>query len=351
MASRCLGFLFGAMMAVCAWPASANDGFGALAAGGVVVGHTDQIAMVKEELRISQAFIHVFYVFENESDHEVSEIISFPLPPYPATPKESGVIAHGQPESFVIKVDDRPVPFETHVWAVMEDGRDVTDQLKALGFSQQDIAMTPFEKSVMDSHELTRPPEVMSKLLAAGLIDKDKAPQWIIKVAYEWRQNFPAHQPIKVYHGYQPFTSEGSWDGYSPDNNDRDDRLKKDFCASDATLHKLRALYRNPDDRDDYHQVPGTTVEYVLTTGNTWKDGIRDFTLRLEKQAPFELMALCLDAPLERKSGTVFESHIRNFHPKADLKIYFGNSWYGGGGHSMKPSFDGHPSHTPELEN
>lgn len=331
-------------------PACANDGFGPLAAGGLVVGHTDKVAMVKEELWINPSFIHVFYVFENESDQDVTETISFPLPAYPATPIESGVIARGQPGDFKLTVEDQPVAFKTRVWAVTEDGRDVTDQLKELGFSEQDIAMVPFEKSVNENHELERPPEVMDKLRKAGLINEAKAPQWIIKVAYEWQQTFPSHHPLKVYHGYRPFSSEGSWDDFSTYREDMDKRLKTEFCADKGTIQKLHDLYSKKDNHDDYDALPGSVVEYVLMTGNTWKDGIRDFTLRLDKRAPYGLIALCFDGPLTRKSGTVFESHILNYHPKSDLKVYFGNYWFQSGSTSMKPSFTGKPSATPEYE-
>jgi len=332
--------------------AMTNDGFGSLGVGGVVLGHTDKVAMVKEELSINPFFIHVSYIFENESDQDVSETISFPLPPYPANPHESGVIANGQPDGFTITVDGQPRRFETRVRAVMEDGRDVTDLLKAQGFSERDIALTPYEHSIQDEHRLDRAPEVLKALGKAGLIDEERKPLWINHVAYEWKETFPAHKPVKVYHGYRPFSSSGAWSGFVPDHNwDEGEDLIKDFCASKATIDKLTALYKNPDYHDSYGDVPGTVVEYVLTTGNSWKDGIRDFTLKIDKVAPYTLVATCFEGKFTKQDGVTLISHIKNFHPKENLRLYFGNYWAWVGSQSMRPSFDGSPSKTPEFPN
>lgn len=60
----------------------ANDGFGALGAGGIIIGKTNDIAMAKEVLDISYDKIKVDYEFVNESNHDIIETIVFPMPPY-----------------------------------------------------------------------------------------------------------------------------------------------------------------------------------------------------------------------------------------------------------------------------
>ena len=90
-----------------AMAARANDGFGALGAGGIVIGHTGAIAMVSEKLSISAQYINVQYQFVNESDADITETVSFPLPPYPATPSETGVISYGTPPDFSVRVRSR----------------------------------------------------------------------------------------------------------------------------------------------------------------------------------------------------------------------------------------------------
>jgi hypothetical protein len=335
--------LFAVAVAIWACPSYANDGFGALGAGGIVIGHTDKIAMVKEVLDISHQSIQVDYEFVNESDSDVTETVSFPLPPYPANPAESGVIYSGSPLNFRITVDHKPVKFETRVWANL-NGKDETDRLSSLGFTAKQIALVPFEKSVFDQHQLSRPPEVMEALKAQGLVNEYNSPLWEIQVAYEWQQTFPAHKAIHISHFYNPLISVGTAGSYfGPANNVNGDAwLQKEFCADHATLGKMHQLYEIKDNLDVYGDVPGTQVKYVLTTGNTWKDGIQDFTLRIRKGAPYEIVSLCFDGTFKKINGLTLEAQLKNFHPTSNLNIYFGNAWgYVGQNPNNSPVFDG----------
>jgi hypothetical protein len=71
--------------------------------------------------------------------------------------------------------------------------------------------------------------------------------------------------------------------------------------------------------------LAGTIVDYILMTANTWKDGIRDFTLRLRKESPAEVISLCFPAEFMRVDARTLESHLTHFSPKTDLSIYFSN--------------------------
>jgi len=62
-----------------------------------------------------------------------------------------------------------------------------------------------------------------------------------------------------------------------------------------------------------------------LKTANTWKNGIDDFTLRIHKGNPDELISFCFPGQFKKIDDTTFESHLRNFNPQADLDIYFAN--------------------------
>ena len=66
-------------------------------------------------------------------------------------------------------------------------------------------------------------------------------------------------------------------------------------------------------------------MEYILKTANSWKDGIRDFELRVHKGAPTEIITFCFPGKVEKLDATTFVSCIRNFRPADDLKIWFGN--------------------------
>jgi len=335
----------GAFAVAVTWPiaANANDGFGALGAGGIVIGHTDKIAMAREVLEIGYRYVSVDYEFVNEGDSDVTETVSFPLPLYSSNPAESGIVYSGAPLDFRVTVDGKPANFGTRVWADL-DGKDVTDRLAALGFTARQMALVPFEKSVAETHQLSRPPEVLAALKAAGLVDKDNSPVWQIRVAYEWQQTFPAHRPIRISHVYRPLISEGTASGYAGqhDEHNGDAWLEKEFCADGATLNKMHQLFAIKDSLDAYSEVPGTQVKYVLATGNTWKDGIRDFTLRIHKGSPYEIVSLCFNGTFRRIDGLTLETQVKNLHPTSDLDIYFGNAW----GSEMPnpanpPAFDG----------
>ena len=332
-----------AAVVILSGPSRANDGFGALAAGGIAIGHTDKIAMAHETLEVGYRSIDVEYEFVNESDSDVTETVSFPLPPYSATPAESGIVYSGAPLDFRVAVNGKPVEFDTRVWAYL-NGKDATDRLEALGFTQKQIALVPFEKSVTATHELSRPPENIAALRAAGFLDNDNSPLWQIRVAYEWRQTFPAHMPIRISHSYRPLISEGTVSGYAGlhDEHNGDAWLRKEFCADGATLKRMHRLYASKNSLDVYGEVPGAGVKYILMTGNTWKDGIRDFTLRIHKASPNEIVSLCFDGTFRRIGGLILETQLKNFHPRSDLDIYFGNAWGAGMPNpNNPPTFDG----------
>lgn len=63
----------------------------------------------------------------------------------------------------------------------------------------------------------------------------------------------------------------------------------------------------------------------MLTTANTWKDGIRDFTLRIHTGSPDEIVATCFPATFRKRPGNVLEAHLKNYHPADDLRVYIGN--------------------------
>lgn len=66
-------------------------------------------------------------------------------------------------------------------------------------------------------------------------------------------------------------------------------------------------------------------MAYVLKTANSWKDGIRDFTLRIQKSRPQEIVSLTFPGTPRRVNRTTLEFRQTNFRPAQDLDIYFGN--------------------------
>jgi hypothetical protein len=341
--ARCAVLALTVIASVAAPQAHANDGFGALGAGGIIVGHIDRIALTHEALDISQTGINVTYTFLNQSDQDITAPVSFPLPPYSAFPWGLAP-PRAAPPNFRVDVFGpsgtgigQP-SFSTRVWAVV-NGADITPQLASLGFSERDIALMPFDEITEAHPYLNRSAAVIAALRDAGWVNKDDQPMWDVHVAYEWQQLFPAQQILHIRHFYRPFYSGGAASGYAGPDDDAfgDEWLRKSFCANDDMVNRMHALFERKNDLGPYGTVPGIEVDYVLQTGNTWKDGIEDFDLTVWPQSPYELVAFCLDgteAPLTEVSATGWARHAvvrhyKQFHPSTDLKILFANAWYG----------------------
>jgi len=305
--------------------ADANDGFGSLGVGGIILGKTDKIAMVSEQLDIGCSVIHVSYDFLNESDDDVKTPVIFPLPPYPANPAESGVVAHGQPAGFTVLSDGKAIKYDTKVRAILK-GADITNKLKKIGFSVKQIALFPFDESLLSSHELKVPKTQADALKHAGLLNEYGSPAWEIEVSYVWNQTFPARQHVHVEHSYRPFVAGGTASGYTNAYGRKVGDLPiENFCPSPKQISQLNKLFSEQSNLDNYRQITGSIIEYVLMTANTWKDGIRDFTMRIHTDSPNEVVALCFPFPLTKKRNNIYEVHLNNFRPTRDLRIYIGN--------------------------
>jgi hypothetical protein len=309
----------------------ANDGFAALGVGGIKISKTNSIALQNEILDISCTDIQVSYDFVNESDRDEEALIMFPLPPYPANPSESGIIAHGQPSGFTITVNGNPVSFKTDVKARLK-GREVTQDIQSTGLTLRQIAVFPFDETLINvNHELQISKRQVEALTQKGLV-VDGYPEWEIYVTYIWKQLFPAKSVVHIEHSYHPFIAEGTASGYagrerlSRELHDLGWKDIYDFCPSKHQLRQLDSLLAKKENLDSYNEIPGAIIEYILTTGNSWKDGIRDFKLRIHTKTKDEIVALCFPSKLNKVTDTLYEAHIKNFKPKKELSIYFGNA-------------------------
>jgi hypothetical protein len=74
----------GALLALAAREARANDGAAGLGTGELVFKHLDGMRMQSEDLFISENQIRVHYWFRNTTDHDIETVVAFPLPPIPA---------------------------------------------------------------------------------------------------------------------------------------------------------------------------------------------------------------------------------------------------------------------------
>jgi hypothetical protein len=313
---------------LCPGTAAANDGFGELATGGIVIGKTDDIAMASEVLDIGHDLIEVSYDFINEGNHDITDTVIFPLPPYPANPAESGVIYNGQPPDFYVAADGKPIIFTARTRAFIGD-TDVSGKLLAAGITEKQMALMPFTNAVAEGHEMQLPHAQIEALNKAGLA-KGNTPLWTIQVNYMWQQTFPAGKHVHIYHRYRPFVAVGTASGFDPRSLAIPDKHSwglnmAAFCPDTGVIKALQNLYAQPEHRDAYGEIPGAIVAYVLKTANSWKNGIHDFTLRLHKQSPSEVTSLCFPAKFSKKDDRTLEARLMDFHPQQDLSIYFGN--------------------------
>lgn len=293
--------------------ALANDGIAAVGVGGIVFGKTDAIAMKKEVLNISHNLISVDYEFLNESAADREETIVFPLPPYPAAQQVSDSYA-GQPDGFSIRVDGKPVAFQSRLVARAPNGKDVTAQLRKLGLSNKQIAYSPrfARKSGKVDGYTEQQGNQMAKL---GLVDNDSwEPTWMVEVNYVWTQKFPANTVLRVHHEYRPFVAGG------PGESTMYGDFQKTYCTDQGYLNARATVEQR---KDGY--VNTSNVSYILTTGNTWKRGIEDFTLNIIKRKPDELVSLCFPGKFKKLDARTYQVRLLNFRPSKDLDVHFGN--------------------------
>lgn len=296
----------------------ANDGFAALGVGGVTIAKTDNIAIVNEVLDIACDKIQVSYDFINESDHDEDAFIIFPLPSYPANPSETNIVSHGQPSDFTIKVNGKSINYDTEVKATL-NGIDVTKDLMSAGLSMKQIAQMPFDETLLSNNELQIPKAQIEDLTKKDLVIGG-TPEWDINVNYIWMQTFPSKSIVHVEHSYRPFIAHGTFGGYPGWEN-----INK-FCPSKKQIRQMDKLLANKKNLDSYNQVPGTNIKYILTTANSWKDGIRSFKLRIHPKSKDEIVTLCFPSKIYKVSDTLYEANVVNFKPKTELSIFFGNA-------------------------
>ena len=100
----------------------------------------------------------------------------------------------------------------------------------------------------------------------------------------------------------------------------------KGFCI-DSRLHTILQQIANSKDKD----APYFYVDFILTTANTWKTPIEDFTLTVERPhlkdpnhpSFANYVSFCWDGPITKIDADHFSAHAVNFVPKKELSIGF----------------------------
>jgi hypothetical protein len=302
----------------------ANDSPARLGIGGITFTKNKQIRMLEEVLEISTKKIRVTYRFLNESDKDIDTTVAFPLPPYgaAAAPLE-GPPSEPNPSFLLGKfrslVNGRSVATQVERKAVVGE-QDVTDRLRGLGLSDERIFSfdpTPGQLSALERLGGEK----------KGLLESN-VPGWKIAETAFWQQTFPSRKEIVIEHDYEPIVGETGNKPYQKGFGYFDlptayyGESLRDVCLDDITRRAIENRIRPYADKDETVSVDLKHVEYILGTGRNWKGPIGQFTLRIEKENPDQLISLCFPGKPIKVSPTVYEFRQMDFVPPDRLVVY-----------------------------
>lgn len=318
----------------------ANDTTARVGAGGIVLLKSEQIRMVSELLEISTKSIRVKYTFLNEDTADVRTTVAFPMPAYRWNSGDSAVEGNVGPlKTFKHLVNGVPVPTQIERKAVV-NGRNITDQLRQIGLSDEQIFVTFGKCST--ANRLAVSCSLSKKQLAeiAGLTGKGSGDtNWTVEETVFWEQVFPAGKLIEVRHEYAPFVgmsyTSPYQDGFGYVGTSPNDYLPRatplnrpddpnEACLDDGLGQALRKkIGAIVESGVSSVTVTLNDVEYILGTGRNWKGPIQDFKLRIEKSAPEQIISLCFPGKPKKLSPTVLEFAQTNYVPQDRLVVYF----------------------------
>jgi hypothetical protein len=336
----------------------ADDSAASIAAGGLVPRRETRIVMAKEVLRISDKKVVVDYDFRNDTDQDVTTEVAFPIPPYKSEVPET-LPSEQSFEKFQLWVDGKPVSYQTESKATLGD-KDVTETLRAdlidirtFGhYFGKDDSSHFFRESTPDFEKL--PEKEKERLVREGLFHDTESPAyalWTVHLQYHWTQTFPAYSTVHIRHEYAPFIGFTRIDSPSevfgalaadhlPASADSEltDQvsLLSGFCL-DKSLQRTIAtrLHLSETDPVEIKNLSAGVlsprwVDFVLTSANTWKQPIEDFTLIVGRGQLWDkdrqnVVNFCTPqhALIKKLDTDHFQMHLTNFVPTSELRIGF----------------------------
>lgn len=322
-------------------PAHGDDGAASVAAGGLVLMKREpRITMAKEVLRIGGPKVVVAYDFRNDSDEDITTVVAFPVPRYGSD--DRGDRDPALFDDFMLSVAGQRQPFTIESRAFVGK-REVTALLRREHLDIATFGHRGADGRAQDWEHLSNISK--QRLVAAGVVAAEAygtaVPLWAVEKKYYWTQTFPARQTVHIEHSYSPVYGGTNSVGYGleaehekhPDENAK--YLVEEIqslCLEPPLKKRLLDLSRRPD-----REVPFDYVDFILTTANTWKTPIEDFTLIVERPKPDKLIAskttrgpsnealvsFCWDGPVTKTGPDHFEAHLTGFVPKKELRVGF----------------------------
>jgi hypothetical protein len=149
---------------------------------------------------------------------------------------------------------------------------------------------------------------------------------WTVEKKFYWSQTFPAHKTIHIRHEYIPVIGNSNniyWFGKSAGAEENAAvEGASSFCADTGLLKILKPLTERKD-----RILPLNYVDFILTTANTWKRPIEDFTLTVERPHAQNTLqtfvSFCWDGPVTKLDDEHFSAHMVNLIPTKELHIGF----------------------------
>jgi len=314
------------LAAACFSPvAIADDGAASIAAGGIVMTREPRITMAKEVLFISESKVRVDYDFRNDTDADITTEVAFPVPVYKLQWNEFSISEQGF-DDFKLEVQGKPAHFDVEIKATLK-GLDVSAILKNEGI---DIAtFGHFDEEKLWAKDIRRLSGAeRAALVQAGLIDPEvdqDAATWSVEKKYYWQQVFPAHSVVHISHQYSPALGGLSSVSYGLLRAKEDPESAKQldgFCLDPGLRKTLIGYVEKPGS-----SAPFSWVDFILTTANTWKTPIEDFTLVVErehlKDEKQSFVSFCWDGPVTKVDADHFSAHMNNLVPEKELHIGF----------------------------
>ena len=175
---------------------------------------------------------------------------------------------------------------------------------------------------------------------------------WTVHLQYHWTQTFPAHSTVHIRHEYTPVEGselmlpdtvknvlehkQPSGDADTVKYALRDMQLLAGLCPDPSLLSGMIARIEASSPGYGQYAHPHW-VDFILTSANTWKHPIEDFTLIVERSKPLDgygkpmegrrsLISFCSpqNAPVKKLDTDHFQVHLTNFVPTSELHIgYF----------------------------
>jgi hypothetical protein len=152
------------------------------------------------------------------------------------------------------------------------------------------------------------------QLVALGALDSQDQmmPTWRVEKKYHWTQTFPAHGTVHVRHEYTPVLGA---------SNMVSEPEYSSLCPSPAMR---KSIAKNGNSESNMTGL--NYVDFILTTANTWKTPIEDFTLNIERPSedyPVNDVSLCWNGPVTKTDANHFSAHVSGLVPNKELRVGF----------------------------